>query len=217
MLDLETDRRWELAGPGEGDASSPYFDADGRLLVTRGGVLSRWDPATEITETLLKDVVYGFPHPDGRILIMSEGTRWLVDLEDGSKTEFRVPGHSGAWNVDPTWSIFARGRRDGTVLAWSSSERIPHLLLGHEGLVYEPRISPDGKWIATRGADETVRLWPTPDFSRPPIHTLPHNELMVKLKALTNLRVVPYEASYTGLRVEPDFTAYRGWAEVPEW
>jgi len=40
---------------------------------------------------------------------------------------------------------------------------------------------------------------------------------MAKLKALTNLRAVPDEDSHTGYGIEPDFTAYRGWAEVPEW
>ena len=40
---------------------------------------------------------------------------------------------------------------------------------------------------------------------------------MTKLRALTNLRAVPDPESYTGYSIEPDFTAYRGWAEVPEW
>jgi len=34
---------------------------------------------------------------------------------------------------------------------------------------------------------------------------------------MTNLRAVPDEESYTGYRLEPDFSAYRGWAEVPTW
>ena len=40
---------------------------------------------------------------------------------------------------------------------------------------------------------------------------------MATLDTLTNLRAVPDEESYTGYTIEPDFTAYRGWAEVPEW
>jgi hypothetical protein len=56
-----------------------------------------------------------------------------------------------------------------------------------------------------------------PDLSKPSLHTLPHDELIVKLKTLTNLRAVPSDESYSGYAIEPDFSAYRGWAEVPEW
>ena len=38
--------------------------------------------------------------------------------------------------------------------------------------------------------DGSVRLWPVPDLSRRPLHTLPYDELMARLKALTNLRAV---------------------------
>ena len=36
-----------------------------------------------------------------------------------------------------------------------------------------------------------------PDLSRPPLHTLPHDELIAKLKTLTTLRVVRDEESST--------------------
>ena len=56
-----------------------------------------------------------------------------------------------------------------------------------------------------------------PDTTQPPLHTLPYEELMAKLSALTNLRAVPDEESHTGYSIEPDFTAYHGWEEVPTW
>ena len=78
-------------------------------------------------------------------------------------------------------------------------------------------MSPDGKWIASKGNEGAVYLWPMPDLSKPPFHTLPHDDLMSTLNALTNLRAVPDPDSHTGYSIEPDFTAYRGWAEVPTW
>ena len=75
-------------------------------------------------------------------------------------------------------------------------------------------MSPDGRWIAS-GEDGTLRLWPMPDLSKPPLHTLPHDELIAKLKSLTNLRVVRDEDSSTGWKVEVG--PFPGWAEVPEW
>jgi hypothetical protein len=56
-----------------------------------------------------------------------------------------------------------------------------------------------------------------PDVSKPPVHTLPYEEFMAKLKAFTNLRAVPDLESHTGYTIKPDFTAYRGWETVPEW
>jgi hypothetical protein len=56
-----------------------------------------------------------------------------------------------------------------------------------------------------------------PDLSKPPLHTLPYEELMARLTALTNLRAMPDEESHTGYSIEPDFTAYHGWENVPTW
>jgi len=76
-------------------------------------------------------------------------------------------------------------------------------------------ISPDLEWVASSGQDETLRLWPMPDLTKPPLHTLPHDELIAKLHTLTNLRVVRDEESSTGWKVE--IGPFPGWAEVPEW
>lgn len=54
-----------------------------------------------------------------------------------------------------------------------------------------------------------------PDVSKPPLHTLPYDELLEKLRRLTNLRVVPDPGSPTGYRVEPG--PFPGWADMPEW
>ena len=54
-----------------------------------------------------------------------------------------------------------------------------------------------------------------PDLSKPPLHTLPHNELLAKLESLTNIRVVRDDESPTGWKqvIGP----FPGWATVPEW
>jgi len=63
--------------------------------------------------------------------------------------------------------------------------------------------------------DSTIRLWPMPDISKPPLHTLPRKELIAKLKTLTNLRVVRDEDSASGWKLEVE--SFPGWETVPSW
>ena len=51
--------------------------------------------------------------------------------------------------------------------------------------------------------------------SKPPLHTLPRDELIAKLKTLTNLRVVRDEESPTGWTLTHD--PFPGWETVPTW
>jgi hypothetical protein len=53
------------------------------------------------------------------------------------------------------------------------------------------------------------------DLSKPPLHTLPRDELIAKLKTLTNLRVVRDERDPTGWTLTHD--PFPGWETVPSW
>jgi WD40 repeat protein len=70
-------------------------------------------------------------------------------------------------------------------------------------------------WIASGSEDGTIRLWPMPDLSKPPLHTLPHNALLAKLKSLTNVRAVRDPSSHTGWKLE--MGSFPGWKDVPTW
>jgi hypothetical protein len=54
-----------------------------------------------------------------------------------------------------------------------------------------------------------------PDVTKPPLHTLPYPELMAKLDALTNLRVVREASAATGWKL--DVGPFPGWKDVPTW
>jgi hypothetical protein len=63
-----------------------------------------------------------------------------------------------------------------------------------------------------------------PDLSQPPLHTLPHEELLARLKSLTNVRVVEESASTIsawlrtarGSGYELDIVSFPGWAKARE-
>jgi WD40 repeat protein len=147
----------------------------------------------------------------------NETELWLTDLESGERRWLRdYGGHTFATDIHPTgdW-IVAGDAQDGTIRAGSNTGKAPHLLLGHEDCATMVVFSPDGEWIASASIDGTVRLWPMPDLSKPPLHTLPREELIARLQTLTNLRVVRDEESSTGWKVE--YAPFPGWETVPTW
>jgi WD40 repeat protein len=140
----------------------------------------------------------------------------LYDLAAGSADT--LPSFGDCVRVialDPGGGVAVTGDADGVVRVGRIADRKPHLLMGHEGAVEYVAVSPDLHWVASVGADSTLRLWPMPDLDKPPLHTLPHDELIVKLHSLTNVRFVRDEESPTGWEIEVG--PFPGWATVPTW
>ena len=50
-----------------------------------------------------------------------------------------------------------------------------------------------------------------------PFHTLPYEELLERLRNVTNMRVVETEATSTGYRGNDELIPFPGWAKIPEW
>jgi WD40 repeat protein len=156
---------------------------------------------------------------DGRrALIQGTTELHLIDLITGSSRRIDTHG-SRSWElsvaIDPTGEFIATGDTEGVVRVGPATGEEPHLLLGgHEGVVWSVDISPNGKWIASVG-DDGIRLWPTPDIPKPPLHILPHDELLATLDELTNLRAVRDETSSTGWALEVG--PFPGWETVPTW
>ncbi len=162
--------------------------------------------------------------PDGRTALIAYRsgdpgrTSELLAFELETRAERTIVSHGNhiaTATLDPSGRYIVTGSGDGLVRAGPLSGDEPHLLYGHTALVTSVSVSPDGKWIASAGEDGTIRLWPMPNFMQPPLHTLPHDELLAKLRALTNLRVVADSGSATGYKTEPG--PFPGWAKVPEW
>ena len=117
---------------------------------------------------------------------------------------------------DSSGRAIVTGDNDGVVRVGPATGEEPHLLSGgHTGQVTAVAVSPDSRWVASVSDGGSFNLWPMPDVTKPPLHTLPHAELMAKLEALTNLRVVRDPTSSTGWRLEVG--PFPGWKDVPTW
>jgi hypothetical protein len=205
------------------------FIDEGTLFTSGANGLLRWDLQSGSFDTILR------APPDGMIVMRVSGDRkkmlthgvdqsWsrirgpvrLHDLETGEIRNLQVPGEG--W-VGLSWDglVWAAGDRDGLLWVGKTAGGEPHALFcGRDSAISfgSPHMDPDSRWVAF-GLESPSRLWPMPDLSKPPLHTLPHDELIAKLHSLTNLRVVRDKESSTGWKIEVG--PFPGWAEVPTW
>jgi WD40 repeat protein len=212
--------------PLKGIRGGAIFTNEGRILSAGASGLYVSDPETGRSERLLDGAFGRFSSSDdSRRLAAVEpvggsfgapGRAVVLDLETGVSTRLTNHGDRlSAIAMNAAGTVVVTGDRDGALRVGPASGEEPHMLLGHEGRIWSIDIDPLGRWIATGGEDTTVRIWPMPDLTKPPLHTLPHDELIAKLKSLTNLRVVRDDEDPTGWTLTHD--PFPGWETVPSW
>jgi WD40 repeat protein len=216
----------ERAEAVEGGVGSIGFLDETTAYTSGWAGLRRWDLEKGTSERVAADVDFvGFLCPDRRLALTgapmpgreAKSCRQVQtrDLVSGRTEAFGPPGVCvNAWAAAGAGDIVAVPGPDGVLVGRISNDAF-HLLVGHEGDVDRVAVSPDGRWVATSGVDNTLRLWPMPDLSKPPLHTLPHDELLAKLHSLTNLRVVRAPESPAGWKIE--IGPFPGWKDVPTW
>jgi WD40 repeat protein len=221
----------ELTGY-EGGVSSLGFVDERTLLTSGDGGIRRWNLATGADELLVAaepgHTMTMALSADGRTALTFEQP--LGPIEQGGRcgrvalVDLAVPvsrplpgfGECGvSVALDPSGAVAATADREGVVRVGRVSGGEPHLLLGHERLIKGVAVSSDRRWVATVGEDKTLRLWPMPDLSKPPLHVLPLDALLAKLRSLTNVRAVRDPTSSAGWRIE--IGPFPGWKDVPAW
>ena len=219
-----------------GGVAALAFASEGRLFSAGAAGLRRWDPQTGQNEVL-------HPSPCRPMAVSADGRRIVAGCKAGglgpsagagvaefpeppfellvidtSTGQRRTIGTHGtdisSLALDPSGELLATGDSNGTVRVGRVDGSEPHLLVGAGGVVWSLAFSPDGRWIASTAGND-IRLWPMPDLSQPPLHTLPHDVLLAKLDSLTNVRVVEDPAASSGYKVE--IGPFPGWKDVPEW
>ena len=165
--------------------------------------------------------------PDGRLLLVAASARTgthnfeyetllLFDLAERTSRPITTHGArlGPAAAFGPSGRVVVTGDMEGVVRVGPVTGDEPHLLLGHERAILSVAVSPDERWVAS-ASDEAIYLWPMPEVTKPPLHTLPYEKLLAKLDTLTNLRVVRDSSSSTGWTL--DLGPFPGWEEVPTW
>ena len=224
VWNLDT-REVTLLDAGDGKPiGSLEFMPDGRLLSTGPGGVRLWN-LQEKTSTLLIETsaARAVPSTDGRYLLLfraearpggAVGAASVYDVEN--KRSWDLSSH-GSEITNVAWASTGQvvtGSRDGIVRVGKVTGEEPHLLIGHESMVWGLQAAPGGRWIASTSDDGTVRMWPMPEGQ--PFHTLPHDELLDRLRNITNYRAVEDAATPGGYRL--DFEPFKGWKrEPPRW
>jgi len=221
----------ESADPWKGQVRAVAFADDGRILFAGDAGVRRWDPSTGKVEVIIggpgEHAVFAADRLGNRLIVqtgkasdtwgqMMEARLTIVDLKTGIRQPVTSHGNrlSVAVAIDPSGQIVVTGDVEGVVRVGTAEGGEPHHLLGHSAPVRCVAVSPDGRWIASAAGAE-IRLWPMPDLSKTPLHTLPHDQLIAKIESLTNLRVVPDPIAASGWKIELD--KFPGWKEVPTW
>jgi WD40 repeat protein len=221
-------------GHGSGYAFAAYqlaYLRDGRLLMAGPGGLRAWDLASGTAERWLwdeKSFAVASTDREGQTIVALTGelsssrlrllNPALFVLSPDGRLVRRISTHGNALSatvaVDDEGRYVVTGDANGIVRVGTLSGGEPHLLLGHPGPVNKVAISPDARWVASASGTE-IRLWPMPDVTKPPFHVLPYEQLMARLRAVTNLQVVEDRTAPTGYRLEVG--PFPGWRDVPSW
>jgi WD40 repeat protein len=230
LVNLRSRKSDSLAIPGLaiGDvpAISMAFAADGTLYIAGDGGIRRCNVATRSCTTLRaaraanlaisgnRKFLLVATYRDGRAMTRSRGELVLFDLQAG--TERTVSGFGDdvlniAVNHDGT--IIAGKGRNGVITIGAPSGERRYVIPGQGG-PSGLAISRDGKWLLSTTTLGITR-YPMPDLSRPPMHTLPLDELLARLHEMTNLHAVEDPASSTGYKLEAG--PFPGWRKVPRW
>lgn len=213
------------------DTSTVAFSPDGKLFSgDEEGNLHLWDLKTGTSKILLKGnkrlhyitFVRNFPHlvvchwTDMEKVDLQKARSELKILNVQTGTSFPITNHGDRLTsvaVDPEGIVLVTGDLDGIVRVGPITGEEPHLLYGHQR-VFAVAVDPFRRWVASsEQLDTVVRLWKMPTGK--PLHALAYDELLKKLRSLTNVRVVADEKSSTGYRIQ--FERFPGWEILPTW
>ncbi|MCL5037038.1 MAG: WD40 repeat domain-containing protein [Chloroflexi bacterium] len=164
------EKKYYMALKGHTDAlNSLEFSPDGKRLLSSAidETAIIWDVDTgKIFKELFAPpltVRAAVVFPGGETVISggSDGLIRFYNISTGEEISF-IPQTSGvsALAVSPDGRTFACGLKDGTLLIYDAATRKIFVdFRAHGDIITAVKYSPDGKYIATAGADEQAKIW----------------------------------------------------------
>jgi DNA-binding winged helix-turn-helix (wHTH) protein/WD40 repeat protein len=227
VFDLETGAVTEVDVKAGGSTvwdwfANVDFTSDGRLFVAVDDQLFTLDPETG-DRTVLVEGVGMFALDRKKTVVLSDRRfEWNtggINVHDLAAGTTNSLANRGSWTIglalDSSGSLAVTGHHSGIIKVGPVTGEEPHWIVGPRSSVEAVAVSPDGKTIASGYRDGAIRLWPVPDLSKPPLHSLPRGKFIALLESLTNLRVVrdPEDPTSYSVTAGP----FPGWNTVPEW
>ncbi len=220
IWDLDTDAERDLRPDHGLWITGVRFTPEGDRLIESGfDSLAIWNLSDGSRRLLRKGRSFDGQVAPGDSVVFLEATGHFqgiprrISLDKGAELPISDFGVVSGLTVTPE-GILIGITPEGVLQVGRLEGGRPHLLYGHSGLSITTAVH--GDRILSGGADDgTVRIWPMPDIDETPFHLLPYDELLAKLSALTNVRVVRDAASETGYRTE--IGRFPGWEVAPEW
>jgi WD40 repeat protein len=170
LWDVATGRRLRTLRGHSNAVDAVAFSPDGKLLASAGddGVVILWDVASgrrlHVLTGHTSPVVSVAFSPDGKVLASGSFDRSVIlwDPQTGRRLGDPMLGHqdrvSSVSFMTSGHPLIASASDDGTVMIWDTTTRLAEPLGEYQRPVQSIAFSHDGRFLASGGFDDTVRL-----------------------------------------------------------